>query len=93
MILKKFENFQIDEDIQYELFHLDKYNDEELLDTPNDKFGNTIKYNPYDLNDMYKLLKKYQKIDNTVFLKKTTTENLYPKDLDILMKGKKYNII
>lgn len=88
-MIKKFENFQIDSNTTYEIYHLDGVGDEEKYLT-RDYDSNC---NPYDLNNMYKLLKKYQKRDETVFIKKTTIENLYPNDLDILMKGKKYNIL
>lgn len=88
-MIKFFENFQIDLNIYYELWHLDKYNHEEELFLSE---RNVIDYNPYDLVDMYNLFKKYQKEDNTVFLRKITIENLYSKDLDFLMKSNKYNL-
>ncbi|MCK9417085.1 hypothetical protein M0Q97_10555 [Candidatus Dojkabacteria bacterium] len=87
-MIKKFENFQIDLNISYELYRLDNVGDEEGFILSNDDLNSNV----YDLNDMYKLLKKYQKADKTVFLKKITTENLYPNDLDIIMKSNKYNL-
>ena len=87
-MIKKFENFQIDLNISYELYRLDNVGNEEVFILSNDDLNSNV----YDLNDMYKLLKKYQKADKTVFLKKITTENLYPNDLDIIMKSNKYNL-
>lgn len=88
MKIKLFENFdQIDLDVTYEMYKIDKNGDEVDLE-----IGGYV--NPFDLKEVYDLYLKHKNKNknNTLFIKKVTKETLDEKEIEILLQSKKYNI-
>lgn len=91
MKIKLFENFnQISLDITYELYNLNKFDEEEEINT-----DNYLEYNPYDLEDMVKLYLILKEKYSNIFIKKVTREIIDYKTIEkikLKLDSKKYNL-
>lgn len=91
--IKLFENFdEIDLDVYYELWTLDRNGEEEEFISGD---GDDDNYNPYDLNEMVILLMNHEKYNKDLFIKKITKENIDKEIIDRIkmqLKVNKYNI-
>ena len=85
MKIKLFESFEMDLDISYELYIIDKNGDEE-------EFGLEEDASPNDLSAIFEYYKEQKKYFKTLFIKKVTKEILDDKNVEALLNSKKYNI-
>lgn len=95
MKIKLFERFDISKffistEPYYEIYGIDQRDDEYLVEI--DEYYD---YNPYDLEDIVKLLEDFRKRGGLFFIKKITPEIVDEKTIEqIILKlnSKKYNI-
>jgi len=91
MKVKLFENFEVDLEVYYVLMYNVNGDDIKIPLTINDDFN----FNPYDLDEMVKLMIKYEKKYRSIFLNKVTTQKVSDdeiKDAKIRIDAKKYNL-
>lgn len=91
-MIKKFENFEVDLDVTYELTNYNKYGEEIQLNIDQEELNNT---NPFDLQEVVKLYAKYKKKYPNLMIRKVISDFVDEKTIqDILLKidTKKYNL-
>ena len=91
MKIKLFENFdEIDLDISFELWTLDKNGDEVATQLNADG-----EYNPYDLTEIVELFEKHETYDLNLSIRKITKEYITPEIIERVkmeIETKKYNV-
>lgn len=86
MIIKLFENFdEIDLDIMYEIYRIDKNGDEV-------EFGLEEDINPFDLREVFEYKMEHRNQYFNLIIKKVTKETLDDETIELLLNTKKYNI-
>lgn len=90
MKIKLFENFEeIDLEISYELYDVDKNGDESPISFID---GDEYNFNPFSLVDTIKLFQKYEKKYPRLRIKKITSQILTIEDAKREITGNKYNL-
>ena len=84
-MIKKFENFNINNHTTYDLYYLDKNGDEI-------QYNMTLDINPFDIHEVYTYYLHNKKRIPSLFIVKVTREKLSIETIELELKIKDYNL-